>query len=129
MLQKSILVISMAAIMIAWFVSAYLDIPRYNAMMVIDSAVGELSRAQSAQTPDEVISHITMAKVMLPQSGYISWWSSDKGDFKIIQSELDEIISRAQNVSGLEIENRLFNSEMLDIHAKLKIIQETLLGL
>lgn len=115
-----------ALIGIAWFVSVYLVIPWYSAVATIDSALGELARAESAQTPDEVIYHVTLAKQQLPESGSVSWWSSQKGDFKSVQTELDSIISRAMNISSLESGNELFISEMFAIHAKLQAIEETL---
>lgn len=92
----------------------------YNAVL------GQLARAESAQTPDEVIHHATIAKMQLPASGPVSWWSPEKGDFKSVQAELDGIISRATSISSLEPENDRFNSEMYDVHARLGAIQEIL---
>jgi hypothetical protein len=91
-----------------------------------NEAIGHLSRAESAQTPDEVIEHVTIAKQLLPMGGSISWWSTDKGDFETMQAELDDLIIRARNISSLELGNEIFNSEMYDIHANLGDIQETL---
>jgi hypothetical protein len=91
-------------------------------------AAGQLAIAESAQTPDEVIYHVTLAKHILPESGSISWWSPDRGDFESIQMELDDIIIRAENISSLDEGNALFNSEMWDIHARLEKIQETLVA-
>jgi hypothetical protein len=89
-------------------------------------ALGELARAESGQTTDEVISHVAAAKRLLPESGSVSWWSPEKGDFKAVQAELDDIISRARNISTPALGNELFNSEMYDIHARLGAIQESL---
>lgn len=93
-----------------------------------DSALGQLVMAESAQTPDEVIHHVTNAKQQLPDNGNIVLWPAEKGNFETIQADLDDIISRARNISSLEHGNELFNSEMWDIHARLKVIQETLVA-
>jgi hypothetical protein len=89
-------------------------------------ALGQLARAESAQTPEGVIHHVTVAKAILPESGSVFWWSPEKVNFESIQAELDDLVSRARNISSLELGDELFNSEMLGIHARLKAIQETL---
>ena len=94
----------------------------------LDSALGQLARAESAQTPNEVTHYLTIAKAKLPNSGAVRWWSPDSADFKSIQAELDDIISRAEHISSLDPGNELFNSEMYDLHARLRVIQETLVG-
>jgi len=94
----------------------------------VDIALGQLTRAESAQTPDQVIRHVTVAKELLPEHGYVFWWSPDKANFESIQTELDDIVSRAENISTLKLGDELFNSEMYDMHARLRVIQETLVG-
>lgn len=118
----------MSLIAISYFVSVYLVLPRYSAQMTVDSAIGQLARAESAQTPAEVIYYVKIAKDLLPHSGSVVWWSPEKANFESIQSELDDLISRARNISSLELENELFNSEMYAIHAEIRMIQETLVA-
>jgi len=117
-----------AIVALSGFVFYYAGINYANAFNPYGAALGQLARAESAQTPDEVIYYVKIAKGQLPEIGSVSWWSPEKGDFKTIQAELDDIISRARNVSTLELGDELFNSEMLDMHAKLKGIQETLVA-
>jgi hypothetical protein len=52
----------------------------------------------------------------------------EKSNFDSIQTELSDIIIRAENISSLDAENELFNSELYAIHGKLKDIQESLLA-
>lgn len=104
---------------------AYALIPR-NAE--VDVALGQLVRAETAQTPEEVLHHVTVAKAVLPERGSVFWWSPEKANFESIHAELDEIIIRTENISSLELGNDLFNSEMSDIHAELRQIQESLLA-
>lgn len=93
-----------------------------------NAAIGQLARAETAQTPDEVSYHAAIAKGQLPESGYVSWWSTEKGDFGSIQARLDDIISRTRNISSLEPQNEVYLSEMSDMHLNLKEIQETLMA-
>ena len=103
------------------YVAVNLSAARY------DSALEQLAMAESAQTPDEVIHHITNTKEQLSDNGNIAWWSVENGSFESIQADLDDIISRARNISSLELGNEPFNSEMYAIHAEIKRIQERLL--
>jgi hypothetical protein len=98
---------------------------RHNAEA--DVALGQLARAETAQTPEEVIFHVTRAKAVLLEHGSVFWWLPEKGNFESIHAELDEMLIRAESISSLELGNDLFNSEMLDIHAELRKIQESLL--
>lgn len=90
-----------------------------------DGAIGQLSRAETAQTADGIIQHVIMAKRELPESGYVTWWS--KTDFASIQDELDVIIFRAGNITVLAPEDKQWISEMHGIHADLEAIQEKLI--
>lgn len=127
-LRKSTIVIIIGIVGISWFISVNLVIPRYSALTTIEYAMGVLARAETAQTPNEVIYHVTAAKDILPEIGPVSWWSPEKGDFKNIQAELDDIIIRARSISTLNADDEFFNSELFDIHEKLQDIQETLLA-
>ncbi len=102
---------------------AYALIPQ-NAALV--AALGALVRAETAQTPNEVIHHLLVAKAVLPERGSIFWWSPEKVHYESIQAELDDLISRAESISSLEPGNELANSDMYDMHARLRAIQETL---
>ena len=101
--------------------------PWYNAKLTVDYAIGKLSRAQSAQTPDEVVYYLTMTKDLLPIRGPVVWWSPEKTNFASVQADLDELIMRATSISTLKLGDELFNSEMYSMHAEIETIQETLL--
>jgi len=88
---------------------------------------GQLARAESAQTPQEVIKYVAAAKELLPlQESASSWWSAETIDFEVMQAELDDIVRRANTISALDSEDDLFNSEMSSMHAELKDMQEKL---
>jgi hypothetical protein len=103
---------------------AYALIPQNAA---IGAALGALARAGTAQTPDEVIHYVLVAKAVLPERGSIFWWSPEKVRYESIQAELDDLISRAESITSLEPGNELSISEMYEMHARLRAIQETLL--
>lgn len=110
------------------FFLAYADVQNNvaYALSPYRPAMDQLVSAQTAQTPDEVTHYAANAKTQLPESGPVSWWPSEKGDLKSIQTELDGIIGRAKNISVLEPESELFISEMNDTHSRLGMIQKTL---
>ena len=88
----------------------------------IGEAIGHLARAESAQTPDEVIDHVVMVKDLLPLRGSISWWSG--ADFASIQDELDTVIARTENIISLEPDNGQWISEMYGIHDDIEAIED-----
>lgn len=93
-------------------------------------AAGQLARAESAQTTQEVIKYVAAAKEQLPVKGSASsWWSSETIDFEGMQAELDDIIRRANNISAFDSEDDLFVSEMSSMHVQLKEMQEKLVKL
>jgi hypothetical protein len=99
----------------------------FNFFNINVEAAGHLARAETAQTPEEVIEHVRIAQNMLPISGAIAWWSLGKGDYESLQAQLDGIVIRARNISPLPSGEDQFNSEMLSIHAELENIQERLI--
>jgi hypothetical protein len=94
-----------------------------NVTYVFGEGLGQISRAETAQTPSELIDHLVAARNLLPESGSAAWWASDKTDFRKIQQELDFLVGRAEAISALTPQNEHYNSEMLDMHASLKLIE------
>lgn len=98
-----------------------------NLTYVYGEGLGQIVRAETAQTPSELISHVVAAKTSLPEHGSAAWWASEETNFKLIQLDLGVIISRAEAISTLSFQDELYNSEMLDLHANLRGIQEKIL--
>jgi hypothetical protein len=96
-----------------------------QAVYPVDSALGYLKRAQSAQTPQDVAGFVTKAERELPESGNPVWaFPTAKTDFALIQRNLDEIVARANSIASMEPYSTEYNSGMLDIHVSLEIIQQ-----
>lgn len=94
----------------------------------IDRAIGNLARAQSAQTPEELFDYVTEAKRDLPKSGNPVWsFPTKKTDFGLMQQELGNIQSRANSISSLESHSSAYNTGMNDIRLSLKNITENVI--
>jgi len=124
----------MALVAISGFSSYWLGIPNVGFILnpnasSIDEALGQLSRAESTQTPNDMINFLLITKSQLPESGPVRWWSPEKANFESIQGELDDLINRARNISSLDLGDELHNSEMYAIHKQIEAIQETLVAL
>jgi hypothetical protein len=99
-----------------------------NAIYPVDSALGFLNRAETAQTPEELASYVAKAQRELPASGNPVWsFPTARTDFGLIQKELNSILSRANSISSLEQYSTEYNTGMTDMHLSLKAIQEDLI--
>jgi hypothetical protein len=125
-IAKIIVIVAISALFISWVgIWNYVLDPR---LVMIDRALGQLARAESAQTPNEVIGFLTIAKGQLPESGAVHWWSPENANFEEIQAKLDEIISRAQGISSFDVYDEHYNMELYAIHAEIGAIQEILVA-
>jgi hypothetical protein len=98
-----------------------------QAIYPVDTALGYLARAETAQTPDDLARYVAQAQRALPASGNPVWsFPTARTDFGLIQAELDRIMSRANSISSLEIYSTEYNTGMTDMHASLRAIQEDL---
>ncbi len=98
-----------------------------QAIYPIDTALGYLSRAETAQTPEDLASYVVKAKRALPESGNPVWsFPTARSDFALIQDELDRISSRANSIASFEIYSTEYNTGMMDMHASLRALQEDL---
>jgi hypothetical protein len=93
----------------------------------IDRAVGYLSRAETSQTPNMLISYITAVKKFMPEKGNPVWsFSTPRTDFELIQSDLSAMVSRARSISSLEPQSAAYNTGLEDIHQSTKTIETNL---
>lgn len=98
-----------------------------QAIYPIDSALGYLARAESAQTPEQLADFVRAAKRELPESGNPVWsFPTAKTDFALMQRNLDDMLARANSISSLEPYSTEYNTGLYDIHASLKTMQEDL---
>lgn len=98
-----------------------------QAIYPVDSAIGYLSRAETAQTPEDLATYVIKAKRELPETGNPVWsFPTARTDFSLIQAELDRILSRANSISSLQVYSTEYNTGMNDMHSSLRALQEDL---
>lgn len=98
-----------------------------QAIYPVDSALGYLGRAESAQTPEDLADYVRAAQKELPESGNPVWsFPTARTDFALIQRNLDDVVARANSISSLDPYSTEYNTGMFDMHASLKAIQEDL---
>lgn len=99
-----------------------------TAIYPIDMALGNLARAESAQSPVELADYVYAAKTTLPKEGNPVWsFPTHRTDFGLIQEELDRIMSRASSISSVEPHSSAYNTGMNDMHMSVDAIQENLI--
>ncbi len=93
----------------------------------IDKAAGYLSRAETSQTAEMLVSHIQHVQQLLPKHGNPVWsFSTPRTDLGLIQNDLSAMISRASSVSSEGPNSSAYNAALQDIHASIKILQTNL---
>ncbi len=98
-----------------------------QAIYPVDSALGYLARAESAQTPEQLADFVRAAKRELPESGNPVWsFPTAKTDFALMQRNLDDMLARANSISSLEPYSTQYNTGLYDMHASLRTMQENL---
>jgi hypothetical protein len=99
-----------------------------QAIYPVDSALGYLSRAESAQTPEALANFVRAAQKALPDSGNPVWsFPTARTDFGLIQRNLDDIRTRANSMSSLEPYSTEYNTGMYDMHASIEDIEKHLI--
>jgi hypothetical protein len=99
-----------------------------QAIYPVDSALGYLSRAEQANTPEILASYVVQAKRELPESGNPVWaFPTARTDFGEIQAELDRISSRANSISSADPNSSDYNTGLLDMRMSIRALQEDLI--
>jgi hypothetical protein len=90
----------------------------------IDEAAGYLSRAQTSQTTEMLVSNIRHVQQLLPKHGNPIWsFSTPRTDFGLLQNDLAAIISRANSMSSQGANTSAYNTGLQDMHASIKMLQ------
>jgi cellulose synthase/poly-beta-1,6-N-acetylglucosamine synthase-like glycosyltransferase len=93
----------------------------------IDEATGYLSRAETSQTAEMLVSQIQHVQQLLPKNGNPVWsFSTARTDMGLIQNDLSAMVSRAISVSSEGPNSSAYNAALQDIHASIKILQTNL---
>ena len=93
----------------------------------IDEATGYLSRVETSQTAEMLVSQIQHVQQLLPKYGNPVWsFSTARTDMGLIQNDLSDMVSRANSVSSEGPNSSAYNAALQDIHASIKILQTNL---
>ena len=99
-----------------------------NTIYPLDKAIGYLSRAESAQSPEVVVKYIEPVKHLLPNNGNPVWvFPNPRTDFSLIQNELDAMLLRANSISSVELYSAAYNTGLADLRTTIKIIESDLI--
>ncbi|MGB8937826.1 MAG: cellulose synthase family protein [Candidatus Nitrosopolaris sp.] len=97
------------------------------AIYPLDKAIGYLSRAESAQTPDMIANYLRPVKLLLPNEGNPAWsFPSPRTDFGLIQNDLEAILLRTNSISLVEPNSAAYNTGLGELHSSIKIIESNL---
>lgn len=94
----------------------------------VTKALGYIFRAQSAQTPEQLVEYVQLTKDLLPLQGNPVWmFPTIRTDFALIQSTLDDIVIRARAVDSMGPHSDAYNMGMMDMHNAADGIEANLL--
>jgi hypothetical protein len=99
-----------------------------NTMYLLDKAVGFVTRAETAQTPEQLAAYIKLTQDLIPAEGNPVWlFPTTKTDFGLIQANLDSIVHRANIASGMDPHSESYNLAIIDLHLSAGSIRTNLL--
>jgi cellulose synthase/poly-beta-1,6-N-acetylglucosamine synthase-like glycosyltransferase len=98
-----------------------------DAIYPLDKAIGYLSRAESAQTPDMIITYLRPVKLLLPNVGNPVWsFPSPRTDFRLIHNDLNSILLHTRSISLLEPNTAAYNTGLEELHSSIMTIESNL---
>ncbi len=102
----------------------------HNTMYVLDKAIGYIARAETAQTPGQIVEYIEMGQELIPAEGNPIWlFPTAKTDFSLIQASLDSIVVRANIVTTMDPQSFSYNLAIRDMHLSAGSIRINLIEL
>jgi len=98
-----------------------------DAIYPLDKAIGYLSRAESAQSPDMIITYLRPVKLLLPNVGNPVWsFPSPRTDFRLIHNDLNSILLHTRSISLLEPNTASYNTGLEELHSSIMTIESNL---
>ena len=125
-LNQRLVVLGMLAFLTVGGAVAYFGYQ--NTMYLLDKAVGFVTRAETAQTPEQLAEYIKQTQDLIPAEGNPVWlFPTPKTDFGLIQANLDSIVLRANIASGMDPLSESYNIAIIDLHLSAGSIRTNLL--
>ena len=86
-------------------------------MYPINKAIGFMSRAQTAQTPEQLAEYVGLTKDLTLAKGNPVWlFPTPRTDFALIRENLDGMLLRAESTSTMVPHSEQYNIAMRDMH-------------
>src|SRR5574341_523445 len=99
----------------------------YASIYPLQQSLGLLSRAETAQTPEQLTEYVGMAKRLMPEKGNPVWlFPTARTDFGVLHLQLDAMLVRSAQLSVQEPHTEVYGVAMADMHAASLIIQESI---
>jgi cellulose synthase/poly-beta-1,6-N-acetylglucosamine synthase-like glycosyltransferase len=99
-----------------------------NTMYLLDKAVGFISRAETAQTPEHLAEYIKLTQKLIPAEGNPVWlFPTAKTDFALIHDNLDSMVLRANIASAMDPHSDSYNMAIRDMHLSAGSIRTNIL--
>ena len=125
-LNQRLVVLGMLAFLTVGGAVAYFGYQ--NTMYLLDKAVGFVTRAETAQTPEQLAEYIKLTQDLIPAEGNPVWlFPTPKTDFGLIQANLDSIVLRANIASAMDPLSESYNIAIIDLHLSAGSIRTNLL--
>jgi len=99
-----------------------------STMYPLNKAVGFLTRAETAQTPEQLAEYIKLAQNLIPEKGNPVWlFPTVRTDFTLIHDQLSNILARADALSKIPPHSQAYNMAMIDMHGTVNGIEANLM--
>lgn len=96
----------------------------YASIYPLQEALGLLSRAETAQTPQQLAEYTGLAQKLIPEEGNPVWlFPTPRTDFAILQTQLDGLLARSAEVSLAAPHTEAYSIAMADMHTGVRTIQ------
>ncbi|NWG38065.1 MAG: glycosyltransferase [Nitrososphaera sp.] len=93
----------------------------------LNEALGLLSRAETAQTPQQLAEYAGLAQKLIPEKGNPVWlFPTPRTDFAILHMQLDTMLARSAELSSAEPHTEAYSMAMADMHASSLLVQQNL---
>ncbi len=88
-----------------------------STMYPVNKAIGFLTRAETAQTPEQLAEYVKLTEKLIPAQGNPVWlFPTLRTDFSFIHAELGNVLDRADAISKMPPHSKAYNTAMMDMH-------------
>ncbi len=100
-----------------------------NSVYPLEESRGLMSRIQATEDPQDIMSELRTAKILIPKTGNPVWmFPTDSTDFGLIQKDLDTMIATVYKISTTSQDDAAFHTGMLTLHFQAATIDYDLIN-